>query len=110
MLPFEDGRPRQSWEICSARSCKQLHDGKLWKCPPLAYLKLQEAKYNLSPKWDPYLRYRPLDTTCTDRELDDFLTLEDESVCSMCSAEIRSFPLPNPLRSKAPKTASVSLR
>ena len=57
MLPFEDDRPRQSWEICSTKACKQLHDGKLWKCPPLAYLKLQETKYNLSPKWDPYLGY-----------------------------------------------------
>jgi hypothetical protein len=81
MLPFEDGRPRQSWEVCPARYCKQLHDGKLWKCPPLAYLKLQKAKYNLSPKWDPYLQYIPLDPTCTDRELDDFLAQEDESAC-----------------------------
>src|ERR1700680_2164234 len=23
MLPFEDGRPRQSWEVCPARYCKQ---------------------------------------------------------------------------------------
>jgi MoaA/NifB/PqqE/SkfB family radical SAM enzyme len=110
MLPFEDGRPRQGWEICPAKYCMQLHDGKLWKCPPLAYLGLQKAKYNLSPKWDPYLRYRPLDKTCTDRELDDFLALEDEPACSMCSAEIRHFPLPSPLQSRSSKSASVTLR
>lgn len=108
MLPFEDGRPRQSWEVCPAKYCMQLHDGKLWKCPPLAYLGLQKAKYILSPKWDPYLRYRPLDNTCTDRELGDFLALEDESACAMCSAEIRVFPLPSPLQSKSSKTASVT--
>jgi Radical SAM superfamily len=97
MLPFEDGRPRQSWEICPARHCKQLHDGKLWKCAPLAYLGLQKAKYRLSDKWDPYLRYVPLDPTCTDDELDRFLAIEDEAACSMCSAEPRRHSLPSPL-------------
>jgi hypothetical protein len=61
MLPFEDGRPRQSREVCPARHCKQLHDGKIWKCVPLAHLGLQKAKFELSGKWDPYLQYRPLD-------------------------------------------------
>ena len=98
MLPFEDGRPRQSWEICPAKNCKQLHDGKLWKCPPLAYLALQKAKYELSNKWDPYLKYRPLDAGCTDDELDEFLALEDEAACSMCAAERLPFRPPNPLR------------
>lgn len=98
MLPFEDGRPRQSWEICPARWCKQLHDGKIWKCAPLAYLGMQKTKYELSEKWTPYLRYRPLDLSCSERELDAFLALEDEAACSMCSAESRHFTLPNPMR------------
>src|ERR1700743_795909 len=33
--PFNDHNPRKSWENCKARTCKQLHDGKLWKCPLL---------------------------------------------------------------------------
>ena len=98
MLPFEDGRPRESWQICPARWCKQLHDGKIWKCGPLAYLGMQKVKYELSGKWNPYLGYRPLDPSCSDRELRQFLTLEDEPVCSMCSAEPRRFALPNPMR------------
>ena len=102
MLPFEDGRPRQSWEICPARHCKQLYEGKLWKCAPLAYLGLQKAKYRLSDKWDPYLRYAPLDANCTDDELDGFLALENEAACSMCSAEPRRFSLPDPIRSSSP--------
>jgi hypothetical protein len=109
MLPFEDGRPRQSWEICPAKHCKQLYDGKLWKCPPLAYLGMQKAKFDLSEKWDPYLRYRPLDQGCTDSELDKFLALEDEPACSMCSAERRRHPLPNPLpRSAQPRTSTIN--
>lgn len=98
MLPFEDGQPRRSWETCPARRCKQLHDGRIWKCPPLAYLGLQRAKFELSEKWNPYLDYRPLDPSCSDRELDAFISLEDEPECSMCSAERRSFELPNPIR------------
>ena len=106
MLPFEDGRPRRSWEICPSRWYKQLHDGKIWKCPPLAYLGMQKARYELSEQWDPYLRYRPLDPSCGDRELDAFLAIEDEAVCSMCSAEPRRFALPNPMR----KASGVSAR
>lgn len=97
MLPFEDGQPRQSWEICQAR-CNQLHDGKIWKCAPLAYLGLQKAKFDLSSKWDPYLRYQPLEPTCSNSELVTFLLLEDESFCAMCSAEPLRFALPNPMR------------
>ncbi|WP_314955784.1 radical SAM protein [Bradyrhizobium cosmicum] len=101
MLPFEDGNPRRSWEICPARHCKQLHDGKIWKCAPLAYLGLQKAKYDISAKWNPYLNYAPLDPSATNGELDQFLAQEDESVCAMCSSEPRNFLLPNPLRGAA---------
>jgi hypothetical protein len=109
MLPYEDGKTRKSWEICPAKHCKQLHDGKLWKCSPLAYLGLQKEKYDLSPKWDPYLQYKPLEPNCSDRELDEFLRREDEEACSMCSAEVRSFSLPNPLRSRPATNAPVAL-
>lgn len=107
MLPFEDGQPRQSWEICPAKTCKQLHQGKLWKCAPLAYLGMQEAKFNLSEQWRPYLGYQPLAADCTDAELDAFLAREDEPECAMCSAERRQFALPNPLRrpTQAPEAA-----
>ena len=98
MLPFEDSQPRESWKICPAKWCKQLHDGKIWKCAPLAYLGMQKARFDLSPKWNPYLRYRPLDPSCSDRELGEFLAAEDEPVCSMCSAEPRHFSFPNPMR------------
>lgn len=42
MQPFEDNSPRASWEICPARICKQLFEGKIWKCAPLAYLRMQK--------------------------------------------------------------------
>jgi MoaA/NifB/PqqE/SkfB family radical SAM enzyme len=98
MAPFDDGDPRSSWEICPARHCKQLHDGQIWKCAPLAYLPMQKGKYRLSEKWDPYLAYRPLDPGCSNAELQTFAALEDEAACGMCPAKQRFFELPNPLR------------
>lgn len=98
MLPFEDGDPRASWEICPARHCKQLHAGQIWKCAPLAYLPMQKAKYRLSDKWDAYLAYKPLEPTCSKAELRAFAALEDEGACGMCSSKKRLFELPNPLR------------
>ena len=69
MLPYEDGDPRASWEACPARHCKQLLDGRIWKCAPLAYLPMQKAKYRLADKWDPYLAYRPLEPGCSNAEI-----------------------------------------
>jgi hypothetical protein len=98
IAPFEDGDPRESWRICPARHCKQVFEGKIWKCAPLAYLKLQKQQFRLSPKWDPYLSYEPLDPSCDDAALSEFLGREDESVCSMCSSHSREFALLNPMR------------
>jgi hypothetical protein len=98
MLPFEDGDPRASWEICPARHCKQLLDGRIWKCAPLAYLPMQKAKYRLSEKWDPYLGYKPLEPDCSRSELLAFAALEDDAACGMCPAKERLFELPVPLR------------
>ncbi|MBN9219176.1 MAG: radical SAM protein [Mesorhizobium sp.] len=108
MMPFEDGDPRASWEICPARHCKQLYQGQIWKCAPLAYLPMQKAKYRLSEKWEPYLAYRPLEPSCSEVELRAFAALEDEDVCGMCSAKKRLFELPDPLRPrKAPVSAAI---
>ncbi|UVK37084.1 radical SAM protein [Mesorhizobium sp. AR10] len=98
MLPFEDSDPRASWDICPARHCKQLHEGRIWKCAPLAYLPMQKAKYRLSGKWDAYLGYEPLGPDCSRAELQAFAELEDEAACGMCPAKERLFELPVPLR------------
>jgi radical SAM family protein len=87
MEPFEDGDIRKSWEQCPAKLCRQLFEGKIWKCSPLAYLRLQAAKYDLSSKWPPYLAYSPLRPDCSDEELEAFFKREEEGVCGMCPAE-----------------------
>lgn len=103
MEPFEDGRPKRSWKNCPARACKQLHEGAIWKCAPLAYLPMQDRKYGLSAKWRPYLAYRPLQPGCSDRELRAFFRLKTEAFCAMCAARPERFapPLPYPARAGA---------
>ncbi len=89
ILPFEDNDPQSSWNSCYMDGkCFQLHEGKIWKCPPIAYLPLQKEKYKdlLSPKWDPYLKYKPLESTCSDEEIIEFFNRKCESVCGMCPA------------------------
>jgi len=95
MEPFDDGQPGRSWRGCPAR-CLQLFEGKIWKCGPLAYLKLQDAKHGLSEKWRPYLAYRPLQSDCTDEELIEFLKREEEPYCGMCPADREKFKPPLP--------------
>jgi|TARA_B100001094_G_scaffold132279_2_gene128148 hypothetical protein len=96
MMPYEDNNPRKSWEVCISKYAMQLHEGKLWKCPALAYLPMQAEKYNLSDKWNPYLKYQSLDVDCTDEELEEFLNREDESFCSMCPANRDVYTKPDP--------------
>lgn len=99
MEPFAHGKPRQSWETCPARFGPQLFEGKIWKCAPLAYLKMQDAKFSLSARWQPYLAYEPLPPDCSDDELDAFLSREEESYCSMCAAHPQPLSLAIPLAS-----------
>jgi len=98
MLPYEDNNPESSWKNCVSRACIQLHEGKIWKCPALAYLPMQAEKFNLSEKWDPYLKYKPLLPECSDEELIEFFNRKSESYCSMCPAEKEHFkPSADPL-------------
>ena len=97
MEPFADGNPRKSWEICPARICPQIHEGRIYKCALLAYLPMQQARYGLGAEWAPYLDYQPLEPGCSDAALEEFFAREEEPVCGMCPAERRPFALPNPL-------------
>jgi hypothetical protein len=98
MEPFEDRAPRRSWEVCTAKWCPQVFEGRIWKCAPLAYLPMQHARFGLSAKWAPYLGYRPLVPGCGDEEIDAFFAREEESHCNMCAANPPRFDLPVPIR------------
>jgi mannose-6-phosphate isomerase-like protein (cupin superfamily) len=102
MEPFDDRDPKTSWKNCVARFTQQIHEGKLWKCAPLAYLGLQHKTVGLSEKWSPYLDYRPLSPDCTDEELKAHLGREEESFCAMCPANPEPFDLPVPFSTTGP--------
>jgi MoaA/NifB/PqqE/SkfB family radical SAM enzyme len=101
MEPFADGNPRASWEVCPAKHCRQLHEGRIWKCAPLAYLRLQHEKFSLNSSWEPYLAYKPLEPDCSDEELKAFFALEEESYCRMCPGYARPIKIGNPMHSRA---------
>jgi len=97
MVPYDDGDPESSYKVCVAKKCPQIHEGKIWKCPQLAYIHLVDKKFGLSDVWDKYLSYRPLYPTCSDEELQQFFATKAEPACAMCPAHHRHFEIPNPL-------------
>ena len=53
MQPYADGNPRQSWQRCRSRWCPQILGGRIYKCPQIAYLPMQDEKFGLGPEWSP---------------------------------------------------------
>ncbi len=98
LSPFHDNNPKQSWEICNARHCMQLHEGKLWKCPILAYLPMVKKKLGLTAEWDFYLTYKPLEPDCSEPELHEFLARREEPYCAACPAFKRPFEKNDPTK------------
>lgn len=80
------GEPEASWRNCPAKWCLQLHEGKLWKCPAIAYLGMQDRRYGLGKEWRPHLEYQPLLPDCDDEVLRQFVDQKTERICAMCPA------------------------
>lgn len=88
--PFEDKNPEESWNNCpTGQDCFQMADGNIYKCAPLAHLPTMNKKYNLSEKWDPYLKYTPLKPDCSREEIIEFFSRESEKYCGMCPSKPR---------------------
>lgn len=98
IYPFGNSNPRQSWEVCTARDSMQLHDGKLWKCPLIAYVRLVDSRKRTSPDWNKYLKYQGLASDCSYEELVEFANREEEFICGMCPTHTVSFEKPNPMK------------
>ena len=89
--PYEDGDYVSSYENCiTGQKCFQLYDGEIYKCPILAYLNMHKSNFGLSHKWDRYLKYQPLKSTCTDEEILEFFNRDAEQWCGLCPSK----PLP----------------
>ena len=85
MLPFADGDPEKSFSCCGS-PCPTLHQGKLWKCPPLAYLPLIVDSLETKRFWEPYLQYKPLEIDASEEKLAAFAK-GDSQFCDMCPTE-----------------------
>lgn len=81
ILPFNDNNPKMSRAHC-VTPCVNLHEGALWKCPPLAYLPNIIDKLKYKNLWKPYLKYQPLQISATYEELNNIS--KDINCCDMC--------------------------
>lgn len=102
MEPITSNDYKESWDNCPVgQENFILQDSKIYKCAALAYLPLQKKKYGniLSSKWDPYLKYVPLDSSSSDLEVFEFFIRTAESVCSMCPSSKHLFKKETPLHS-----------
>jgi MoaA/NifB/PqqE/SkfB family radical SAM enzyme len=97
MQPCADDDPASSWKHCPCKWCPQLVDGRIYKCPPVAYLPILNRKLSLSQAWQPYLAYKPLEIESSDSDLREFLKAEVETVCGMCPARPRPLSLASPI-------------
>ncbi|OAN45579.1 hypothetical protein A6A04_06685 [Paramagnetospirillum marisnigri] len=88
MRPYAEGNPAASWELCTSKYCTTLFRGRLWKCPPIAFLPLVAAKFGLDsvPEWQPYLSYGGLDVMASASDYAAFLNANyaPQSICGMC--------------------------
>lgn len=98
MAPLGAGDARGAWEACPARVCVQLHQGKLWKCPLVAYMGLQAARWpEAAARFPEMLAYRALEPSASDAEVRAFLAREDEPVCGHCPTPPQRFAHASPL-------------
>jgi len=104
VFPFEDKNPRSSWEKCPSKFSMQLHDGRIWKCPMITYLRLLKPEVRQDPAWEPYMKYQGIDPDCTDKELLEFSLRADEEICGMCPSNRIDFSKGSPL----PKRTKMS--
>lgn len=85
IMPYEDNRPFSAWACCEEKNCACIHEGLLWKCPPLAFLGKLDAKIGLAPQWGRYLAHRGLTPDTPAERLFAYLAYPEKD-CDMCPA------------------------
>ncbi len=98
-VPF-DSKPEAAFKACMQKTCTQLHQGMLWKCPALAYFAKIEAKLRLQdvPQWQLFRDYQACRPDCTDEELQTFLATNSIPQCGLCPSRRTAFVHPDPLK------------
>ncbi len=98
-MPF-DSQPAAAFKICMQRTCAQLFQSRLWKCPALAYLAQLESKLRLSdiPEWQLFRDYQACPPSATNEELQTFLETQSIPQCGLCPSKRTAFVHPDPMQ------------
>lgn len=85
--------PAKSWAICNARTCINIYQSRLWKCPTISMLAKPLEKFGLLDHvdWAPYLKYQGLSMDSSDEDLRSFLSRGPEEICSLCPAKCETY-------------------
>jgi hypothetical protein len=80
--------PVGNYEACGAKTCPQIHDNHLYKCPPLSNVLLLKEKYGeLDKSIDWAFDYTPLSPNATREEVQHFIDVGAENVCGKCPSK-----------------------
>jgi organic radical activating enzyme len=89
ITPFQDNDNRTSWEVCPSKYCKQLYEGKIYKCPQTTYINLVNKP--VSPLFQPMKDYVALEHTSSLEDILNFFNKEEEHICYLCPKSIQYF-------------------
>lgn len=107
-----DGRPfpweadgASAYRICMQKFCTQLYQGKLWKCPALAYFHQMEDRMSAHDikEWQPFRDYKAITADATDEDIERFFREGEICQCSLCPGRVVKFEHPDPTDRKASK-------
>lgn len=100
--PFQSN-PDMAFKVCMQKTCTQLFDSHLWKCPALAYFAKLEDKLRLYdiPEWQLFRDYKAISRNATDEEVRRFIETKSIPQCSLCPSKRTAFVHPNPLQRSA---------
>ena len=71
------------------RTCTQLYQSCLWKCPALAYHAIMSRKLKLDkePAWQLFRDYQACPPNASDELVHDFIAKDEIAQCSFCPAK-----------------------
>lgn len=98
-----NSNPKQAWMVCRQKTCRQIYQGHLWKCPAIAYFSTLENQFSLQddPSWEPFRKYQSLRPTATIQQVQQFLSRRAEPACRLCPSKIKTVKMRDPLKKQS---------
>ncbi len=78
--------PQHAWNTCVHKNnCLTIHENKLYRCPVIPFALLASRKGKAAGEYADILsKYIPLEHTCTEEEMRQFLHLQEIPQCAIC--------------------------